>query len=294
MRRATSIEALIRLIDDPDRAVFEHVRREILKSGKEVIPKLHNLLDYESLQPEHVNRIESLVDELHFDRVVENLNNWCLSSEKNLLHGLQIVTSYQFRDLSLAQLEQQIQPYQRRIWLEVNRRMTAFEVVQRMNTMWFDNIGLQIVSKKIATPYNTFINTTLEDMCGTPLAVGLIYSIVAQELNFPIYGVNFPNQFVLAYIDEYRIHHLIEPLGSGGVLFYLAPMNKGEVYIKKQLDELLQLKGVAPEREFFEPSSHSSLLILYLDELIATYQKMERADFVRKYQILKNRILELA
>jgi regulator of sirC expression with transglutaminase-like and TPR domain len=288
------MEALIRLIDDPDSSVYEHVRTEILKGGKDIIPYLNDLLDYENFSAEVIIRIESLLDELNFLRVLDDLSMWCESSEKNLLQGIQIITSYQFPELTLEGLKNQILQWQRRIWLELNRRMTAFEVVERMNAMWFENIGLQVVNKNFATPYNTFINIALEDLRATPLTTGLIYSIVAQELNIPIYGVNFPDRFILAYIDEFRIHRFIEPLGTGGVLFYLLPFDRGKVVIKKQLDAVLASKNQQGIREYYEPCSNSSLLILYLDELISSYQKLEKVDLVKKYGKFKERVLELA
>jgi|688.fasta_scaffold04930_14 regulator of sirC expression with transglutaminase-like and TPR domain len=294
MRRTPSIDALIKLIDDPDHLVFEQVRAEILRAGTTALPKLHDLLDFEKLSAEHIERVQSLMKELHFAAVMENLEAWCVSSGKDLLKGLHIITSFQFPDLTFESLSAQVHVFERRIWLEVNRRMTAFEIVERMNTMWYSNIGLTVERTQTATPYQTFLNTAMEDLSGTPLSTGLIYSIVAQRLNLPVYGVNFPGQFVLAYIDEYRIHKLIEPLGTGGVLFYLLPIDCGKALIRKQLDEVLFQKRIPPVREYFEPCSHSSLLILYLDELIQVYERHNRSELVLAYQQMKTRILELA
>jgi regulator of sirC expression with transglutaminase-like and TPR domain len=294
MRRTPSIDALIKLIDDPDHLVFEQVRAEILRAGTTALPKLHDLLDFEKLSAEHIERVQSLMKELHFAAVMENLEAWCVSSNKDLLKGLHIITSFQFPDLTFESLSAQVHVFERRIWLEVNRRMTAFEIVERMNTMWYSNIGLTVERTQTATPYQTFLNTAMEDLSGTPLSTGLIYSIVAQRLNLPVYGVNFPGQFVLAYIDEYRIHKLIEPLGTGGVLFYLLPIDCGKALIRKQLDEVLFQKRIPPVREYFEPCSHSSLLILYLDELIQVYERHNRSELVLAYQQMKTRILELA
>jgi regulator of sirC expression with transglutaminase-like and TPR domain len=294
MRRTPSIDALIKLIDDPDHLVFEQVRAEILRAGTTALPKLHDLLDFEKLSAEHIERVQSLMKELHFAAVMENLEAWCVSSSKDLLKGLHIITSFQFPDLTFESLSAQVHVFERRIWLEVNRRMTAFEIVERMNTMWYSNIGLTVERTQKATPYQTFLNTAMEDLSGTPLSTGLIYSIVAQRLNLPVYGVNFPGQFVLAYIDEYRIHKLIEPLGTGGVLFYLLPIDCGKALIRKQLDEVLFQKRIPPVREYFEPCSHSSLLILYLDELIQVYERHNRSELVLAYQQMKTRILELA
>lgn len=294
MRRVPSIDVLIKLIDDPDQLVYEQVRSEILRTGSTALPKLHDLLCFEKLSVDHIERVQSLMRELHFSGVMEKLECWCLSSEKDLLKGLHIITNFQFPDLTWDQLSMQVNAFERRIWLEVNRRMTAFEVVQRMNTMWFSNIGLRVERLQNATQYHTFLNTVMEDMVGTPLSTGLLYSIVAQRLNFPIYGVNFPGQVVLAYVDEHRIHRLIEPLGTGGVLFYLLPADQGKVCIKKQMDEFLLQRRLSPVREYFEPCSHSSLLILYLDELIQVYQRLERHEPVAAYEQMKTRILELA
>jgi regulator of sirC expression with transglutaminase-like and TPR domain len=294
MRRTPSIDALIKLIDDPDHLVFEQVRAEILRAGTTALPKLHDLLDFEKLSAEHIERVQSLMKELHFAAVMENLEAWCVSSGKDVLKGLHIITSFQFPDLTFESLSAQVHVFERRIWLEVNRRMTAFEIVERMNTMWYSNIGLTVERTQTATPYQTFLNTAMEDLSGTPLSTGLIYSIVAQRLNLPVYGVNFPGQFVLAYIDEYRIHKLIEPLGTGGVLFYLLPIDCGKALIRKQLDEVLFQKRIPPVREYFEPCSHSSLLILYLDELIQVYERHNRSELVLAYQQMKTRILELA
>jgi len=294
MRSTPSVESLLKLIDDPDHLVFEHVRAEILSKGTTLLSKLNDILDFEKLSVEHIERVQLLIRDLNYFKVVEELEAWCNGSEKDLLKGIHVITSYQFPELSFDQFAQQIYTFERRIWLEVNRRMTAFEIVQRMNTMWFENIGMQVSHTKIATPYHTFLNTVMEDLVGTPLSTGLIYSIVAQRLNLPVYGVNFPGQFVLAYIDEYRIHKLIEPLGTGGVLFYLLPIDCGKVLFRKQLDEVLMIRRIPQVREYFEPSSHSSLLILYLDELIDVYAKLGRTQLSEAYQNMKRRILDLA
>ena len=117
MRRTPSIDALIKLIDDPDHLVFEQVRTEILRAGTTALPKLHDLLDFEKLSAEHIERVQSLMKELHFAAVMENLEAWCFSSSKDLLKGLHIITSFQFPDLTFESLSAQVHVFERRIWL---------------------------------------------------------------------------------------------------------------------------------------------------------------------------------
>ena len=42
MKNETSIKALVRLIEDPDDAIFEHVRDEIISHGTSAIPFLES------------------------------------------------------------------------------------------------------------------------------------------------------------------------------------------------------------------------------------------------------------
>ena len=51
-------------------------------------------------------------------------------------------------------------------------------------------------------PNNNFINKVLETRRGNPLLVGLVYMLVAQMLGMPVYGVNLPQHFVLAFLEQ--------------------------------------------------------------------------------------------
>ena len=55
----------------------------------------------------------------------------------------------------------------------------------------------------------------------TTLAV--IYMSVAYKLGLPIFGVNLPKNFILAYKDEYRQHDSADE--ADDVLFYINPYN---------------------------------------------------------------------
>ena len=55
-------------------------------------------------------------------------------------------------------------------------------------------------------------------------------NIVAQNLNIPIYGVNLPNHFILAYMDEFGVRKFLPEENKHGVLFYINPFSKGTVF----------------------------------------------------------------
>ncbi len=78
----------------------------------------------------------------------------------------------------------------------------------------------------IDAPQNLFINNLLETKKGNHLSIGILYIILGQKLNIPVYGVNLPQHFILAYAGEIS-EERVKTADENGVLFYINPFNKG-------------------------------------------------------------------
>jgi regulator of sirC expression with transglutaminase-like and TPR domain len=285
--KTDSIEALVRLLDDPDLHIFGHVRNRLLAAGPDALPYLKNSLDLMEMEAEAIDRIELLIQELHFLSVRNELLTWSAKSEKDLLKGAFLIARYQFPELEFAQLEEQICTIEQTVWLELNGKQTSFEITKTLNNVFFELYGFQGADKSHFTPYHSFLNTVLEEREGTPLSISILYSIVAQRLGIPIYGVSFPNHFLLAYMDEFKLHRLLQSEGSGGVLFYIDPYSKGEFLSKGNLEDAIQRLSLSPKRNYFEPASHSEILARMLNNLIHTYTQLNRLDKVQDLQALR-------
>jgi regulator of sirC expression with transglutaminase-like and TPR domain len=285
--KTDSIEALVRLLDDPDIQIFGHVRNGLLAAGPDALPYLKNSLDLMEMEAEAIDRIELLIQELHFLSVKNELLTWSSKSEKDLLKGAFLIARYQFPELEFAQLEEQISTIEQTVWLELNGKQTSFEITKTLNNVFFELYGFQGADKSHFTPYHSFLNTVLEEREGTPLSISILYSIVAQRLGIPIYGVSFPNHFLVAYMDEFKLHRLLQSEGSGGVLFYIDPYSKGEFLSKGNLEDAIQRLSLSPKRNYFEPASHSEILARMLNNLIHTYTQLNRTDKVQDLQALR-------
>jgi regulator of sirC expression with transglutaminase-like and TPR domain len=79
--------------------------------------------------------------------------------------------------------------------------MTPQEQVLVMNKVLFDIHGFAGNTTNFHAPQNSFINTVLESKKGNPLLISIIYILMARQLDIPIYGVNLPEHFILAYQD---------------------------------------------------------------------------------------------
>lgn len=288
MKELKEIQALIQLIDDPDDNVFEHVRDRLRTYGSEAIPFLESSWEQESMGLLFQSRIENLIHEIQFEEIKSDLSQWAESEDKDLLRGAVIVSRYQYPGLDEQLIIDTIQQLRRDVWLELNDNMTAFEKVNIMNRIYFGLYKFHGDTKNFHSPMNSFLNTVIESRKGNPLSLCLIYSIVAQSLDLPIFGVNLPNHFILAFMDEYGSGQYLKEKNDYGILFYINPFSKGTFFGMKDIKEFLDGLNLPHERSYFEPCSHSDIIRRMITNLISSFQQVGNAKKVDELTQLRD------
>jgi regulator of sirC expression with transglutaminase-like and TPR domain len=130
----------------------------------------------------------------------------------------------------------------------------------------------------------------LESRKGNPLSLCVIYSVIAQSLDLPIYGVNLPNHFVLAYMDSKHSAFSLQQGDDYGVLFYINAFAKGSIFDANEIKEFIKGIHLQPDRSHFEPCSNSAILKRMLSNLIYAFQQVGSAQKVSELQALRNLI----
>lgn len=281
------LKALITLIDDPDDAIFEQVRDRLMSAGPEAIKLLEDSweeLDYGLL---FQNRIEQIIHDIQFEECKRQLTAWYTGSEKDLLKGSIIIAKYQYPGLDDKVIFSFFERLRRDCWLELNPNMTAFENVKILNKVIFGQYHFSGNSKNYNSPLNSFINTIIETKKGNPLGLSLIYSIVAQQLNLPIYGVNLPNHFVLAYMDSQQVNQFISKDNKSGVLFYINPFSKGSMLQREDITQFLNSIQIPPLQGHYEPCSNSDIIRRMITNLIASFQQVGHSQKVDELIVLR-------
>jgi len=280
MQNNNSILALINLMDDPDESIYTHVRDQLLQYGPDAIPYLESSWEHEDYGLLFQDRVENLVHEIQFEANKESLKKWLDSDEKDLLEGAIIIAKTQYPGMDVERLNNELDKIQRDVWLEINDNQTAMEKVRIFNKVFFNFYHFQGNTKNFHSPLNSYINVVLESKKGNPLSLSLIYSVIAQRLEMPVYGVNLPNQFVLAYMDEFAIKQFLPDNNGLGVLFYINTFAKGSVFDENEIKEFLDSLKLTHKREYFEPCSNSTIIKRMLTNLIASFQQVGNAEKV--------------
>jgi regulator of sirC expression with transglutaminase-like and TPR domain len=128
----------------------------------------------------------------------------------------------------------------------------------------------------------------MESKQGNPLTLCVIYSIIAQSLDMPVYGVNLPNHFILAYMDEDNINPFINTDNIHGALFYINAFSKGSIFNEQEIKAFLKGLNKPATREHFEPCSNSAILIRMLTNLITSFQEAGSAKKVQELTQLRD------
>jgi len=274
MINPTEVNSLIRLLDDPDTEIYEHVHQKLLSYGSEAITYLEGAWEqaFDSIQQE---RIANLVHEIQFGIVKKDLELWQLGGAFDLLRGILIINRYQYPDLDEQKVINQIEGIKRDIWIQMMNESSPAEQVKLINHVFYSIYGFSGNTANHQDPQNSYISQVLETKKGNQISLAIIYSIIAQKLDIPVYGVNLPQHFILAYLDESRQSEF-----DGGILFYINAFNKGFIFGRRDVDMFLKQLNLKYDKQFYEPCSNTDIIKRVLRNLISSYEHLGSSDKV--------------
>jgi regulator of sirC expression with transglutaminase-like and TPR domain len=263
MQENKEINALLHLIDDPDEDVFNTVSERIISYGKIIIPNLENF--WETSENEYVQeRVEMIIHRVNLRDVTEELTNW-KNRSRELLYGAFIVAKYQYPDIQTTPLLQEVEKIRRNIWLEMNSYLTPLEQANVINSILFNYYRQKGVEFAYTDPNDFLINKCIESKKGNPIANGILYLVLCQLLDIPVFALNIPRQFILGYY-----HKPFEPLSdehpSENISFFIDPF-AGQMYSHKEVEAYFKRINVPPTVSYYKPMSNLRIIQHMLEEM---------------------------
>jgi regulator of sirC expression with transglutaminase-like and TPR domain len=269
------INALMRLMDEPDAAIFEQVSARISSFGNFALPFLEN--EWEASGNTLVQkRVEKLITEIQFLEVRTEFRLWIDDGCKNLLEACLIIARMGSPELSEQGVRQELARIRKDIWLEINENLTALEQIRVFNHVFYDIHGFTGNAEAIHSPDNSFIDRVLAERKGNPLSLAIVYLLIAQSLDIPVFGVNLPEHFVLAYVGNAGDAGGSGDTGEEGmsaVLFYINAFSNGTVFSRRDVAEFIQRLGHQPKTRYLEPCGNKDIIARLLNNLLNAYFK---------------------
>lgn len=269
------LKALVSLLEDDE--LRPQIEKKIFAMGNKIIPYLEEEWS-SSFDASVQERIEEIVHTLQFDLLKERLTDWKTSESDDLLKGMWLIATYQYPDLSLEKLRQDFEQLYYDVWPNFDPEAHPYDQVKAVSGALFSALRFKANTTNFHSPANSMINSVLESRRGNPIALGIIYMLIAKKLNMPIYGVNLPNFFILTYHDSDK-----------DLQFYVNAFNRGLIFTKQDIDHYLGQVNINPHPKYYKACTHIDIIERVLRNLIISFEKLDdhsKADEVKQLLVL--------
>jgi regulator of sirC expression with transglutaminase-like and TPR domain len=267
--KQSEIKALISLLDDEDYEVLNHVETKIRSMGDTVIPYLEDRWEESSLSPLMQKKLEDLIHDLQYNAFFERLLTWRKNGSEDLLEGMWAIATYQYPELSLEKLRQDVDQIYYEVWLEIRDGMHPMDQIKTLNSVIFGKLKFGANTKHFHSASNSMLNVVIELKKGNPISLCVIYLLVAQKLNLPVWGVNLPNLFILTY-------------KSGNMQFYINVFNRGLVFSRVDIDNYIAQYNFPQNEIFYQPCNNLDIIRRVLRNLTLAFEKVGDDDKVKE------------
>ncbi len=262
MKINKEIQALMHLVDDPDEEVYHTVSEKIISLGKKIIPNLESL--WETTQDSSAQeRIELLIHRVHLRELTEEFEVW-KNGEAGLLAGALLVSKYHYPDMLAEQVLKDLEKLRRNIWLELNNYLSSFEKINVFNGIFYNYNKQKSVEVSYDNPDVFLINKALETKKGNAISNGIIYQIIAEQLDIPVKVINVPRQYVLGYMNDHSPMSVTH--ASELISFYIDP-STGQMYSHNDIENYFKRLSIPPVSAHFKPLSSKQIIQLLLEEI---------------------------
>lgn len=266
------LQALLQLLDDPDQEIYSHVSGKLASYGPEIIPKLETYWE-EALDSILQERIEHIIRHIQYHGLERDFKNWLENDSENLYKGALLVARFQYADIDEVKLRGEIDYIRRAIWLEMNYNLTPFEQINVFNHVFYSLMGFtgKSAETQLALP-GYFINQVVESKKGNAISLGILYTILAQELDMPVYGVNLPRHFVACYTKDFLETLEEDEDLRDQVICYINPLNRGTIFTRNEVTLYLKKIQEDPAPVHYLPIRNKETIKLYLQNLKLGYE----------------------
>jgi len=290
MLEASKTKALLSLLEDSEQEVWQAAYAALAALPYSDTEALQNHL-YESTDlHETQSRLEKCIVDIRISHFGDQIINWKNKGGENLLEALVYICQFRYPDVSQAEIIEQIETLRLDAWLEFHYDLTSFEKVKILNYILFQLHGFKGNEENFLHHDNSFINKVLQSKKGNPISLSIVYMLVAQRLNIPVYGINLPKHFIMAYVEDEETDNLegfndkpsIGSEAKGNIIFYINAYNGGGVFNQEQLQGILKEMELEEKPEFMQPCTNADIVLRVLMNLYNSYSVAEKyeAEFI--------------
>lgn len=275
------VQALVRLLEDPNEIVYQAVYQALVKENISVVPVLLDAWD--SINDELVRqRIDKIVRCIEWQSVVGEIVEWLNDGAEDMLYGVYLVAKYQYPDIEYSAVKNQVNTFWRGLKEAVNQVDAPRDKIKVINEYFFERFGFEKNHKDPASHRNNCINDVLETRKGNHVTLSALYSAICQKAGMPVYCVSLPRTVVVAYLDKKAD---IEDVQVKDVLFYINPAGDGRLLSIDDITTFLDQYGMERDIKYYLPCDNAKIMHRLLTNMLYSLDYIHCDERVAELQM---------
>lgn len=286
MLESTKIKALVSLLDDPDQTVWETALNELSNVEITQLDELYTYLENGLESSEQHERLEDCIGLIRYQHLGKLLLDWKLNGGRNLVYAMALISQFKYPEVTEQAIHEKLETLRLDAWLEFHYDLTSFEKVRILNYILFQLHGFRGDEDNFLHHDNSFIDKVLENKKGNPISLSIVYMLVAQRLNVPVYGINLPRHFIMAYVEDdetdtienFNDQQHISHIAHGEIKFYINAYNGGGVFNLDQLKSILKDMQLEEKPEYIQPCTNADIVLRVLMNLYNSFKHQGKKE----------------
>ncbi len=275
MSTRAEIESLMFLLEDPDPFVQEQVQLRFMELGDRAVPLLDQIR-VQTKDKEEKKRAKEVLHKLTFSTLKGDFAELLLEGIGNraqLERAVIMLARFGHPTLRESEYVKTLDHFADMIRPSLRYKRSEREKMRILMKFVFEDLNFRGDNKDYHNPANGFIDQVIERRKGLPISLSLVAMFIARRLQLPVFGVNMPIHFMLAFVGE-KEEQLIDPYDQGAEVSY----DQCYFFLKKN--------NVTPKPEHFKMASDIDILARCIRNLMHSYERNEEHDRVQELKSL--------
>ncbi|MCK9254858.1 MAG: transglutaminase-like domain-containing protein [Bacteroidales bacterium] len=279
------IISLLKLLEDPDEKVFSIVKDKILSYGelfKIYLENYHTL----SINELALQRSEDILDEIFWENFKTKFTEYLTNPKANFAKGVFLIEKFFNRDIDIKEISKKYEEIKTSVWIEFNEYLTNIEKIRILNTVIFKQLGFKKLKSNEMKSDALSITYCISNKRFLAPNIALLYCMLSDELQIPVFPTNLQDLFVLCYCNQ-DIQSKISENKTNDIIFFLYPYEEGAILpidiAAKHFENLKQKIETTKTIDEVEPTNYNSFLFNYFTIRIITLRIAKIENFSTKY-----------
>ena len=265
----STIQALLRLLSDPNEQVAKTIQDQLAHFGSDVLPFLEKAeTDDAKLQP----RVMAIKREIRFRHLHDEFKKFVSQNARrgDWEHGAFLIAKLAYPDLDISHyvtyLDQLAEEFRTK-WH--TSEYPSGKAARLLSSFLFKDKGFSGNREEYYDPDNSYMNRVIDTRQGIPISLSALYVFVGNRLDLPLAGVGMPGHFLVKLEEETSPQ-------------FVDCFNGGTILREQDCEKFITASGLTYDPKFLKKSSTPTILARMLRNLLSIYEQESEEQMARR------------